>query len=142
MSISIRQINVNDGDGIRALTKQLGYDVSPEQTQQSIQYILNNPEHCAFVAIEHNQITGWIQAFLAVRLESKFIEISGLVVDECARGLGIGKKLIEQVKQWATGKNCETLRVRCNVKRTESHTFYTKLGFTENKEQKVFHLDL
>ncbi|HAD98712.1 MAG TPA: GNAT family N-acetyltransferase, partial [Cryomorphaceae bacterium] len=29
-------------------------------------------------------------------------------------------------------------RVRCNVIRRESHRFYEKIGFTENKEQKVF----
>jgi len=120
----------------------LGYELSEQQTRESINYILHNKEHCAYVAVQNGIVLGWIQAFIAVRLESKFIEISGLVVDESARGTGIGKKLTAKVCEWGADKQCETLRVRCNVKRTESHKFYEKLGFTENKQQKVFHIDL
>jgi GNAT superfamily N-acetyltransferase len=142
MDFSIREINIHDSEGVRALTKQLGYTISNEQTKESIQYILTNPEHCAYIASNKDKVLGWIQAFIAVRLESTFVEISGLVVDESARGMGIGKKLIEKVREWCNNKNCETLRVRCNVKRIESHKFYMKLGFIENKEQKVFQVNL
>jgi hypothetical protein len=34
------------------------------------------------------------------------------------------------------------LRVRCNVKRIRAHEFYTKLGFRETKESKIFEMNL
>jgi GNAT superfamily N-acetyltransferase len=78
-----------------------------------------------------------------VFLESNpFVEVGGLVVDENYRSKGIGKKLVEQIKQWCVEKHISTLRVRSQVKRKEAHQFYLANGFTEIKEQKVFQINL
>jgi GNAT superfamily N-acetyltransferase len=84
---------------------------------------------------------GWIHAFKTLRIESKpFIEIGGLVVDENYRGKGVGKLLINAIKNWSEQEEISTIRVRCHTKRKEAHLFYNKLGFSESKEQKIFEI--
>ena len=100
---------------------------------------LENKDHTAFVAEYENKIVGWIGASQAIMIEvMPHCEINGLVIDQDHRGMGIGKLLIDKVKQWARGKNNSKIALRCNVKRTEAHLFYQHLGFTEIKQQKNF----
>jgi GNAT superfamily N-acetyltransferase len=65
-----------------------------------------------------------------------------VIVDERYRGHGIGKLLIEKVKQWSEETGNKTLRLRCNMTRKEAHLFYQHLGFKEIKEQKVFEMKI
>ena len=139
MKISIREMNANDAIGVNALSKQLGYPLSFEQTLQNINAVLENKDHTAFVAEYENKIVGWIGASQAIMIEvMPHCEINGLVIDQDHRGMGIGKLLIDKVKQWAREKNNSKIGLRCNVKRIEAHLFYQHLGFTEIKQQKNF----
>ena len=139
MKISIREMNANDAIGVNVLSKQLGYPLSIEQTLQNINAVLESKDHAAFVAEYENKIVGWIGASQAIMIEvMRHCEINGLVIDQDHRGMGIGKLLIDKVKQWAREKNNSKIGLRCNVKRTEAHLFYQHLGFTEIKQQKNF----
>lgn len=55
-------------------------------------------------------------------------EIQEFFVDENVRGLGIGKKLIEEIKAIAVKNSCKILEVTCNLKRIDSHRFYVNSG--------------
>ena len=90
-----------------------------------------------------NKIVGWIGAAQAIMIEvMPHCEINGLVIDEHHRGMGIGKLLIDKVKQWAKEKGNDKIGLHCNVKRTEAHLFYEHLGFTELKQQKYFVINI
>ena len=94
-------------------------------------------------AIVDDRIVGWMHVFHALRVESQpFCEIAGLVVDEQFRGRGIGRRWIEHAKHWCKRKNCNRLRVRTNTKRTATHQFYSGVGFSLVKEQKIFEMKL
>ena len=139
MKISIREMNANDAIGVNVLSKQLGYPLSIEQTLQNINAVLESKDHAAFVAEYEIKIVGWIGASQAIMIEvMRHCEINGLVIDQDHRGMGIGKLLIDKVKQWAREKNNSKIGLRCNVKRIEAHLFYQHLGFTEIKQQKNF----
>jgi GNAT superfamily N-acetyltransferase len=143
MKITIRHINSGDVSSISLLTQQLGYSMTAEETQQSINVILKHNDHDVFVAQFEKQVVGWIGLFYSIQLESPpFCEIRGLVVDENFRSKGIGKMLIEKAKQWAKEKKCIRLRLRCNVIRTKTHLFYEHLGFKETKQQKNFEIEI
>ncbi len=143
MNDQIRKIAVEDAESIAVLSEQLGYSLPIAETVERIKEIISREDHVAFVASENEKIFGWIHAFKAVLLESRpFIEIGGLVVDEDFRGKGIGKKLVQSVQQWSAEKNINEIRVRSHVKRKGAHQFYTAIGFTEIKEQKVFEMIL
>ena len=136
-------MTAKDAEAINALSKQLGYPLSIEQTLQNINSILQSKDHTAFVAEFEDKVVGWIGASQAIMIEvMPHCEINGLVIDEHHRGMGIGKLLIDKVKYWAKNKGNDKIGLHCNVKRTEAHLFYKHMGFTELKEQKNFVLSV
>lgn len=141
--VEIRAITEKDTESVAGLSTQLGYQSNIEQTLLRIRKINNNNDNCAYVALFDNKLAGWIHGFYTLRIESDpFVEIGGLVVDAEYRNLKIGKQLIDRVKLWAKEHQVKKLKVRCNTKRTESHQFYERIGFTENKRQVAFEMDL
>jgi len=139
MNCSIRNATLHDREGLALLSGQLGYSSNPNEILLRLEALLKSPDHCVFVAVEEEKVRGWIHGFYALRVESDpFVEIGGLVVDENSRKKGLGKMLIEHVNLWAESKGCKDVRVRCNILRKESHDFYERLGFVENKVQKIF----
>ncbi len=132
---------MEDAESISALSKQLGYGLDVDETKDLIGLVNNHPDHIALVIADEKKQIGWIHAFKTLRIESKpFIEIGGLVVDENYRGKGVGKLLINAIKNWSEQEEISTIRVRCHTKRKEAHLFYNKLGFSESKEQKIFEI--
>ena len=128
---------------VQRLSEQLGYPLAIEQIEDNIRKVISAKDNSALVAIADEKIVGWIHGFKAMLLETNpFIEIGGLVVDENHRGKGVGRKLIERIKEWSLETGIHDIRVRSNVKRKEAHQFYRNNGFTETKEQKVFRLKL
>lgn len=143
MDIYARQMFSEDAAAVAALSRQLGYPLSAEQILQNINAVRGSKDHDAFVAIYDSHVVGWIGLAQVIMIESvPFCEINGLVIDENRRGKGIGKLLVEKAKQWAKQKGNDTLRLRCNIKRTEAQQFYLHLGFKETKQQTAFTLDL
>ena len=143
MEIFVRSIIEQDAESVNKLSRQLGYVMRIEQTLANIKSVLATKGHTAFVAIHENNIIGWIGVAEALQIESApFCEIRGLVVDENYRGHGVGKLLIERVKQWAKETGNNTLRLRTNMIRLEAHLFYRHVGFKEVKEQKVFEMNI
>ena len=143
MKIIIREMTLNDAKAVNILSSQLGYTLSIEQTLQNINAVLESNDHTAFVAEYENKIVGWIGASQAIMIEvMPHCEINGLVIDQDHRGMGIGKLLIDKVKQWARKKNNTKIGLHCNVKRTEAHLFYQHLGFSEIKQQKNFVINI
>ena len=143
MEILTRKISIEDAESIAILSAQLGYNISLQETISNMNQVMGSTDNCAFVAIMEGKIIGWIHAFKSIRIETKpFIEIGGLVVDENYREKGVGKALVNIVKDWCSSQNNNSLRVRCNTKRLETHKFYSKLGFRETKEQKIFQVEI
>src|SRR5262245_11067890 len=104
MEIFIRSITEQDAEAVNSLSAQLGYKMPVEQTLANIKSVLSTRGHNAFVALHEKKIIGWIGVAEALQIESApFSEIRGLIVDENYRGHGIGKLLIEKVKQWSKG---------------------------------------
>ena len=141
--VEIRVITKKDAESVAWLSTQLGYESDIEQISARIKHINKSNDNCAFVALVDDKVVGWIHGFYTLRIESDpFVEIGGLIVDSAYRNLKIGKQLIERLKLWAEQHQVKKLKVRCNIIRTESHKFYERLGFKENKRQIAFEIDL
>lgn len=139
MKISLREIIPEDAAAVTVLSGQLGYIISEEQTLKNINAIIESNTSTAFVAAHEKEVIGWTSISYNIQLESSpSAELRGLVVDDRYRKNGIGKMLVEKAKEWGREKGVGLLRLRCNVKRTETHLFYLRLGFDETKQQKVF----
>jgi GNAT superfamily N-acetyltransferase len=143
MDIIIRVIENEDAKAVAALSEQLGYAISTEDTAVQISMINKSETDAAYVAVDGKVVIGWIHIFYALRLESQaFCEVAGLVVDKHCRGIGIGNMLLKKAIDWGNSKTCKRLVVRSNAKRNDAHKFYANLGFKEIKQQKVFELPL
>jgi N-acetylglutamate synthase-like GNAT family acetyltransferase len=143
MELQLRKMTIEDVHDVQRLSEQLGYSLSEVQIETNIKEVAASQNHAAFVAIYDQKIVGWVYAFRALLIESKpFIEIGGLVVDENYRNKGIGKTLVEKIKEWASKKAINELRVRSNILRNEAYKFYLTNGFNEIKQQKVFQMHL
>ena len=133
----------DDVASVTRLTHQLGYPLSADEVSANIDAVLGNEHHDAFVAVDGDNVVGWVGVKHAFQIESPpFCEIHGLVVDDKCRQRGVGKLLIEKAKQWGKEKGDKKVRLRCNVRRTGARLFYEHLGFKETKEQKVYEIGL
>jgi GNAT superfamily N-acetyltransferase len=143
MQIMVRKMLAKDAEAVNLLSAQLGYPLSPEQTSENIKAVLQSKKHIAFVAWHENRIVGWIGAAQTIMIEvMPHCEINGLVTDEQYRGKGVGKLLIEKVKQWAKENGNNVVSLHCNLTRTAAHLFYEHIGFRAIKEQKYFTIDI
>ena len=139
MAIMIRTAIMADAAAIAELSGQLGYAANRDAIKERLTALIHHDEHCVYVAVLDDMVAGWIHGCYLLRVETdRFVEIGGLVVHEAYRNRGIGKELVETVIQWAETRQCRRIRVRCNVIRRESHRFYERIGFIENKQQKIF----
>jgi aminoglycoside 6'-N-acetyltransferase len=137
--MTIRPTIPSDAPEIARLTTELGYEAEPAAIAGRLARIAGQPDHLMIVAFLDGKIVGWLQAHASTVLESGFrVEITGLVVDSAHRGRGVGRSLVRQAEQWAAALRAETVVVRSNLKRTESHRFYPALGYELSKTQAVY----
>ncbi len=143
MEISIRSVQIADAADIARLSAQFGYPAAENEVKAWLSLLLDSKADWVWVAIGDGRILAWIQATAMFRMESgKFLEITGLVVDESVRSLGIGGRMVLHVKEFGKAFGFERLVVRSNISRIRAHQFYLKLGFAERKQQKVFEIAL
>ncbi|TDO98880.1 GNAT family N-acetyltransferase [Marinomonas balearica] len=138
MGYVIRPALESDAQGINEVSQYLGYSaLSHSESLLKLQALLSSPNDWVYVAQLNDRVVGWLHLFYAHRLASEsFYEIGGLVVSEGFRGQGIGRALVEYALDKKEGK----FRVRCNELRTGSHQFYESIGFSSNKNQRVFQI--
>ena len=135
--VVIRDAVPADADALAGLGVQLGYECTAESMARRLQML--PASQSVVVAQTGARVVGWIQFGVGLAIESSpFVEISGLVIDAGHRRRGIGQRLLDCARDWALARDIDTLRVRSNDQRTDTHAFYLKRGFTLLKAQKVF----
>ena len=136
--LNIRRAGANDIPLLTSLSEELGYPTSEADIKKRLSELSSDPKNGIFVA-EYEFIVGWIHISITQSLQSKsFAEIRGLVVSESHRNVGIGTQLVLAAENWAKDQNHNKIRVRTNVVRKQTITFYKKLGYKTSKTQKVF----
>jgi GNAT superfamily N-acetyltransferase len=123
-----------------ALTAQLGYPASVDEVAARFARVSRSERDALLVAERSaHGIDGWVHLHEARTLESDpHVEVWGLVVDEHARRLGVGRALMEEAERWARRRGLTTLRLRSNVIRRDAHAFYERLGYRIVKTQHAF----
>jgi GNAT superfamily N-acetyltransferase len=136
----IRRAAEQDTVDVCELLALLGYPSEPAAIKQRIGQILSSSADLLLVAVDPaDKVIAWLQAHAAAILESGFrVEIVGMVVSLEKRRSGIGNALVEGATNWGKQIGAESIVVRSNVNRTESHLFYTALGFKGTKTQPVY----
>ena len=139
--MNIREATAADAAALAALSTQLGYPAQPGEAELRLAAL--GPEGAVLVAESDGAVLGWIHVCGIRFFQSPpFAEVGGLVVDEAARGKGVGKLLLEAGARWAAERGYRKLRVRSNVVREDAHRFYEREGFRRVKTQAVFDREL
>ncbi|QNI36532.1 GNAT family N-acetyltransferase [Edaphobacter albus] len=138
--LTIREVEIGDSIAVAELSGQLGYASSVEEVRDRIEAMQPlREDHLALVACAGDEVVGWIGAEIARHLQSApHTLITGLVVKDSARSLGVGKQLCEAVEQWSNQKGISVIQVTSRMTRERAHRFYRREGFTQIKTSAVF----
>ena len=130
-------MRIEDVGAVARLAAQLGYPSTPEQIERRFRALDGAPDARVFIAEDSDgNAVGWVHVFGRRLLESDpDAEVGGLVVDEQARGRGVGKALMAQAEAWARERGYSIVSIRSNVIRVEAHEFYKALGYEVLKSQ-------
>ena len=139
MNFTIRDADLGDAEGIRALNVQLGYDYPAEKTERHLDKALSLPYVKICVAEADGKIVGYIHAAdYECTYADTMKDILALVVDESCRGAGVGRALLAAAEAWARDTGAAGIHLVSGWNRTGAHRFYEKCGYVNRKDQKNF----
>lgn len=139
-AVKIRPADCADAAAVAELCGQLGYTVTTEEVRERIGSLKNRGEtQIVLIASTALHVVAWIEAAVEQRLQSPPCTlITGLVVRDGARGLGVGRKLCEAVEQWTRDRGLNLVRVTSRSTREAAHRFYLRDGYKQIKTSAVF----
>ncbi|MCL1851940.1 MAG: GNAT family N-acetyltransferase [Peptococcaceae bacterium] len=127
---TIRPAREEDLKFVYGLLRQLSrHDFTMEQFERSYLY---NLRHNHILVYERNKNIcgcGVLMIHYPLHFSRKTAEVVNLVVDEHARGQGIGKELLTAFMQIALDNACVNIEVDSGKHRKAAHRFYYREGF-------------
>ena len=139
----IRPATLDDTKAVKNLFQDLiGHPLSDEDVINRITYVQNSQIDSLFVYDLDNKITGVLAFRIRENIEenTRFGEISAIVVDSESRKKGIGKNLMEYAEHLAHENGCiGTWLVSGFGREEQAHPFYKELGYTATGARFVKH---
>ena len=138
-----REINTADSQEVAEICNAaLGYDVDVENVKKQIAKLTNDKNQHIIIGYE-DENTGKIIGFVHAQMYESFysdlgLNILGLAVNPDFQGRGIGRKLMNELENYAVDYNISFIRLNSAMKREEAHKFYEHIGYTCDKVQKRF----
>ncbi len=135
-ALAVRLAKVEDAEDIARLAGELGYPSTAPEVAERLRAALHDSAHAVFVAMNGEQVIGWVHVFVKHLVESDpEAEIGGMVVDARHQRRGVGRLLMQQAEQWARARGLRSVYLRSNVIRKDAHAFYQSLGYQVVKTQ-------
>lgn len=139
----IRRATVDDAAEIARLCGLLGYPASPATVAARLDELLAHPDTLLVVYGVEGGLLGWMEVAHRLSLElGHRAEILALVVNDAARGRGVGRQLVNHGERWARERGLAAIMVRSNAARSGAHEFYAALGYRRLKTQHVYAREL
>ena len=143
--VIIREASLEDLNTIQELNNSLfklekeNYDSTlvydwplSEEGKEYFLDLINN--HYVIVAIYDNNIVGYLAGSILEKgsyEEIQYGEINNMFIKKENRGLGIGKSLINNFKDYCKSNNILNIKVVASFKNKDAIEFYRKNGFEE-----------
>ena len=128
--LTIREVTVEDLPEVRKLLMQLGYELSTAEVRRRFEAIAKAPDHSLCAAERHGQVIGLLHLYVRPALDKPpEVIVQALVVDETARGSGVGRRLMEVADKWAGQRGFTSVALTSHIARSEAHVFYERLGY-------------
>lgn len=134
---TIRRAEPADSAALARLFVQLGYPAAEAGVGQGL--MLPDPAREVLVACLGEEVAG---VLVWHRLQTLHVApawglISALVVDEGARGSGVGASLLAAAEQRTEDAGCCQLELSSSLKREGAHRFYLAQGYLERPKRFV-----
>ena len=127
----VRDATVADAPLLAPLLGELGYPAADDALASRMRRMLARDDQRVFVAERDEAVLGLLalHVFPVLAYDRDLAMIMALVVTESARGLGVGRALIERAEAVGKSLGASRLMVTTHVRRGEAHAFYERLGF-------------
>jgi GNAT superfamily N-acetyltransferase len=129
--LKVRHAEISDATTLASLVTQLGYPTGPDDMVDRLRRALDDPRHTVFVADADGAVVGLGAACADHNLERDGLQVrvTGLVVDEKARGRGVGAFLMQQIEEWAKDHGADRVTLTSGNYRPDAHKFYEAIGY-------------
>jgi GNAT superfamily N-acetyltransferase len=126
----IREAKNSDAPRLVELIDELGHKIDEKSVRKNLK-ALKDAGETPLVATLGTSVVGMIgrHAMVTVHRRAPVGRIPVLVVTKEARGMEIGRMLVEAVEEWCRKQGCEIIEVTSNDRRAEAHAFYRHLGY-------------
>jgi GNAT superfamily N-acetyltransferase len=113
------------------LLGELGYPVDAAALRTRVERMLARDDQRILIAESDTAALGLLalHVFPVLAYDRDLAMIMALVVTERARGLGVGRALIDRADATAKSLGASRLMVTTHVRRADAHAFYERLGF-------------
>ena len=126
-SPTIRPAVSGDAATIGRLLEQLGYPTNAAQIPERIEKLHARPGTAVLVAEnEHGELVGvvTVHLFQTMHADEPSAWLTALVVEEKARGQGVGSALVARAEDWATKHGALRIALTSALHRESAHEFY------------------
>ena len=105
-------------------------DITDEKLKDEL--IQNFEKFSTIVILDDNIVVGYLSYIIKSNNCNK-IHIDQLVIDEKYRGKGLGKRLIDEVKNIASKNNCDRIELDCWMFNENALAMYEHIGFEKQR---------
>ncbi|MFL6112422.1 MAG: GNAT family N-acetyltransferase [Catenulispora sp.] len=145
-ALEIRPASPPDAAAINALLHELGYPSNSEQEVIGRLVSWSERDDLLVLAAADGQRLVGVAALAVIpyfERPGNWGRVVALVVDARVRGLGIGRRLLAACEQAALARDCVSMEITSNRRRTGAHAFYRSLGYTDRCDESArFHKNL
>lgn len=115
------------------LLGELGYPAPAAEIPQRLAALAHSGA-VVYVAEVDGQVAGVItgHALHTINSTPRQAQLTALVVGEHARGRGVGRRLVQEIEQWAIARGAARITLTSALHRAEAHAFYEGLGYAKS----------
>ncbi|HEY7235911.1 MAG TPA: GNAT family N-acetyltransferase [Gemmatimonadaceae bacterium] len=130
-AVTVREAVVADAAALAPLLGELGYPAGPVELTARMRRMLGRDDQKILIAEDIDGALGLLalHVFPVLAYDRDLAMIMALVVAERARGLGVGRRLVDRAAAIGKSLGASRLMVTTHVRRADAHAFYERLGF-------------
>jgi GNAT superfamily N-acetyltransferase len=133
-SLRIRAANSGDAPALSRLLGQLGYPTESHQIPDRLEKLRARPGTTVLVAeTPPGEVVGAVTVHLfdSLHTSEPTAWLTAVIVDESARGRGIGSAMVERAEEWALQHGAHRIALTSASHRTRAHQFYKDRAYEQ-----------
>ena len=130
-TVTIRPAVAGDAPALAYMLDQLGYPTDAGEIPGRLARMAERPGTTVFVAEQRDKPVGvvTVHLFPSLHTSEPVAWLTALVVDESARGSGVGSALVQRAEEWAQRHGAKRLSLTSHLRRGEAHEFYKRRDY-------------